>query len=125
MSRMYEGLENLMVASPKQLNYCAEFQIDSRATAPHLCGPIDVRVEPDKLGVRWSGEKTWSWVEWHELIVFADNPGPLVRELVNEERERGYREGLEEAIKEHDPVEALKEFKKSKVIQFPLSPESA
>ena len=99
---MKQQISDYEVAEPKRLVGCAEFQVDSQSTDPSFCGPMEIRVEPKRFGIRWAGEKEWSWIDWHELPLFAEDHSNVFRQIIKDlkeqAREEGLRVGIEEAI---------------------------
>lgn len=126
-----DNLRKHQTAEPKELELCAEFRIESKSSNPEASGQIDVRVEPDRLGMRWSGEKLWTWIEWHEvLIVLGRNLNQNASQMIAEERELAYEEGLAEGLKEVFDKQMLEKaatihlLNRSKLKQMP-SPDGA
>ena len=118
---MRQEISQYEVPDPKLLTGCCEFQVDSQSFDPTFSGPIDVRVEPKRIGFRWTGAKDWNWVEWHECVFFAEDPGQRFREMIadikEQAREEGLRFGLSEAAK---PPEERKP-----TVRYLLIPEQA
>lgn len=86
--------------TPDDLDFCAEFNVESQSSDPYFCGWIGVRVEPGRLGVRWQGEKVWTWLEWHTLLALGKEWPETFRELFKEQQELAREKGLKEAIME-------------------------
>jgi hypothetical protein len=86
------------VPDPKELASCIEFQVESRASDPNLGGVIEVRAEPDRIGVRWEGEKVWTWLQWADLMVLGENWPETVKSMIQEKYDQAYEDGLKEAI---------------------------
>lgn len=119
-------LRKHQAAEPDTLDFCAEFRVDSRSSSPEAGGQIDIRVEPDRLGVRWAGESLWTWIDWHEvLIVLGRNLNQSASEVIAEQRELAYEEGLAEGLKEVFDKQMLEKaatvhlLRRSKLHQLP------
>jgi hypothetical protein len=93
-------LRRYQTPEPDTLELCAEFRVDSQSVDEHLCGQIDVRVEPKRLGVRLAGETQWQWIEWHTLVALGEEWPSTFRELFAEQQELAREKGLAEAINE-------------------------
>lgn len=120
---MTQKIDEYEVVDPKQLVSCCEFTVDSQSFDPSFAGPISIRLEPKRMGVRWLGQKEWVYIEWHELMVFADNPSQIFRQIISdmkeEAREKGFNEGLQESAK------PAQEQEKPKVTRFIYEPKRA
>jgi hypothetical protein len=111
---------------PEELDFCAEFRVDSQSLDPEAGGTLDVRVEPGRMGMRWAGESLWTWIEWHEiLIVLGRCLNQSAAEVVAEARELAYEEGLAAGIKEVFDERVLEKeatirlVRRSKLTKFP------
>jgi hypothetical protein len=69
------------------------FEVDSTSSDPQLCGPMDIRIEPAALSVRWTGEETWEKVEWWELLFIVGRVGGYKKQL-SDLRSGAYEDGF-------------------------------
>jgi hypothetical protein len=102
------------VPQPTELESCIEFEIDSRSHNQELSGVIQIRAEPERLGVRWAGEKVWTWLEWHDLMALGADWPATVKQIVAEKYELAYEEGLRYGLEEaaKSPEQAAAEHRK-------------
>jgi len=87
------------IPDPNQLDRIIEFRIDSTSSDPSFSGPIEIRCEPKRLGVRWSGEQDWKWMEYHELTMFSDASSAHFKRIIEEQFEAAKQAGFDEGCK--------------------------
>ena len=98
---------------PKQLEGAIEFMVDSSSSDPSFSGSIEVRCEPQHVGIRWFGQQAWMYIEWHEIIVvLANNPSEAfrvkLRELYDTTREEACNDVVTEmAVEDPKPTKLL------------------
>ena len=85
---------------------------DSTSSNPYYGGQIEVQATAECLRVRWLGESGWSSVEWWEVMQAINCRPESLAEEIQWERERGYNEGLAEALDEMREKAASEAFQK-------------
>jgi hypothetical protein len=88
----------------KELGERLEFTVESTSSSPEMGGFIEVQCCHNKLRLRWEGATEWHEIAWHDAIfALMNDPGlahsAAIKELYEEAAERGYNDGLSEAIK--------------------------
>ena len=111
------------VPDPKELSGYIEFRVDSASSNPHMAGPIDIRVEPERLGIRWAGERKWNYVEYADLAVIADCLPQRARELLKEKFELAVEDGLRCGLQEAE-VDGTASDRPSKLFKMPVKGNS-
>lgn len=81
------------------------FCVDSSSCDPHCCGPIEIELGPDKIGLRWMGQTEFSYFEWWAILLFMEGkPNPTLqkylKELLELAWEKGFNAGLKHQISE-------------------------